>query len=76
MAKRTVTVTMTVKQAAALTDAAITGQCDLEAMHVDDMGISEKWLKAVDQGNGLMMQALNEADPNWLKKEVDWREEE
>jgi len=76
MAERKITITMTVKQAAALFDAVSYGECDMDGMLLDDEPmITEKWLKLAGQGSSILCHALSKADPDWLEKSEKWREE-
>jgi len=74
MAKRKITVTMTVKQAAALYDAAIRGEGELEVVCYEG-DVTEKWCHLASEGGGILQSGLNHADPDWLEKSDKWREE-
>jgi hypothetical protein len=76
MAKRSITLTLTVKQAAALCDVVSYGERDMEFILDDDEPmITEKWLKLAGQGTSILYHALSKADPDWLEKSKKWREE-
>jgi hypothetical protein len=74
MAKRKITVTMTVKEAAALCDAAIRGEGELEVCCFDE-DITDKWCDLAGQGSTLLQKSLDEADPDWLEKLQRWQKE-
>ena len=74
MAKRKITITMTVKQAAALWDAVSYGECDMEGILLDDKPmITEKWRKLAEEGSLILRDSLKDADPDWLEKSEKWK---
>ena len=76
MAKRKITITMTVKQAAALWDAVTHGECDMEGMLLDDEPMfTEEWYKLAEQGSSILQSGLSKADPDWLDKSGKWKRE-
>ena len=74
MAKRKITVTMTVKEAAALWDAALRGEGELEVCCAEG-DVTEKWCELANVGSGIVLSGLNHADPDWLEKSYRWRKE-
>lgn len=74
MAERKITITMTVKQAAALYDAAIRGEGELEVVCAEG-DVTEKWYYLAIEGSAILQSGLNHADPDWLEKSFKWREE-
>ena len=74
MAKRKITVTMTVKEAAALWDAATRGEGELEVVCAEG-DVTDKWYDLAYEGSQILLSGLNHADPDWLKKSYRWRKE-
>ena len=74
MAKRKITVTMTVKEAAALWSAALYGEGDMEVI-CSEGRITDKWYDLAGQGSTLLQKSLDEADPDWLEKSQRWQKE-
>ena len=74
MAKRKITVTMTVKEAAALWDAAVRGEGELEVCCLEG-DVPEKWYHLANVGSAILQSELDHADPDWLKKSERWRTE-
>ena len=74
MAKRKITVTMTVKEAAALWDAAVRGEGELEVACAEG-DVTDKWYDLASEGNNIVQRGLFHADPDWLKKSERWRTE-
>ena len=74
MAKRKITVTMTVKEAAALWDAAVRGEGELEVVCAEG-DVTDKWYDLASEGCAILQSGLFHADPDWLEKSERWREE-
>ena len=74
MAKRKISVTMTVKEAAALWDAATRGEGELEVVCAEG-DVTDKWYNLAFEGNNIVQRGLFHADPDWLKKSERWQKE-
>ena len=74
MAKRKITVTMTVKEAAALWDAAARGEGELEVCCAEG-DVTDKWYDLASEGSAILQSGLFHADPDLLEKSYRWRKE-